>query len=299
MIKGKSKFILLLLAVTCVSTGSIFIRLAQAEASSIAVAAYRLIFSTLFLALASGKQLVSEIRRLTTRRWMLVVLSGTFLALHFITWVISLEYTSVSISTVLVTTTPIWVSIFSVLFLKIRLSWKFLLGLFFALTGVAVIAFSAKSVANTSLLGLFLALSGAWMAAGYFLANKKLGDDIPINVLVTLVYGVGALILLVIAAMTTTPLAGFKPITWLWFLLVALIPQALGHSGVNLSLKHIPAHIVTTALLAEPILASIMAYLFLNEPTTQATIAGGGLVLIGILLAIFSENKKKQRITSS
>lgn len=285
-------YLLLLISILCVSTGSIFIRLSQTDANSLAIATYRLTFSGIILLIIAGSQLIREIARLDRKQHLLILLSGVFLALHFITWVTSLEYTSVAISTVLVTTTPIWVTFFSKLFLKLHVSVRFYIGLMLAMLGVGLIALNSKLNENVSFFGLFLAVAGAWMAAGYFVVNRELNKHMSTKTLVAVVYSVAALILLLVSLLARTQLGGFAMKTWVWLLLLAIIPQVLGHSGLNLSLRAIPTHIVTTALLAEPIFASIMAYLIFFEIPSKNTLAGAILILAGVLLAIYSENKR-------
>ena len=121
MTEGQPRFILpvaLFTAILAVSTASIFIRFAQTEAPSLVIAALRLSFATLLLAPVALTRHRAELRSLTRREVLLGLLSGFFLALHFATWISSLEYTSVASSVVLVTTTPLWVALLSPLILR-------------------------------------------------------------------------------------------------------------------------------------------------------------------------------------
>src|SRR5512137_3152023 len=91
--------------ILAVSTASIFIRFAQQDTPSLVVAAYRLTLASLILAPLALTRHRAELRGLTRRELLLGLLSGFFLALHFATWISSLEYTTVASSVVLVTTT--------------------------------------------------------------------------------------------------------------------------------------------------------------------------------------------------
>ncbi len=68
------------------------------------------------------------------------------LAIHFASWITSLEYTSVSSSVVLVTTTPIWVALFSPLFLKENSSRMTIIGLVVAILGGMIVSLAGECI---------------------------------------------------------------------------------------------------------------------------------------------------------
>ncbi len=105
-------YLVLGLGLLAVSTGALFIRFAQAEGvPSLAIAAVRLSLSAVFLLPALGRQHRDTIKVLPRRTWLLVAVSGLFLALHFATWITSLQFTSVANSTVFVSSSPIFVAL--------------------------------------------------------------------------------------------------------------------------------------------------------------------------------------------
>ncbi|HLE72665.1 MAG TPA: DMT family transporter, partial [Anaerolineales bacterium] len=140
---------MLLLGIIAVSTASPLIRFAQGEASSLVIAAYRMGLSGLILLPLAVPRHNAELRKLTPGQLALAALSGLFLALHFATWILSLEYTSVASSVVLVTTNPLWVALLAPWFLKERLAPAFLIGLLVALAGGVIVAVS-DSCAQTA-----------------------------------------------------------------------------------------------------------------------------------------------------
>ena len=105
-------------AILAVSTAAIFIRFAQQDAPSLVIAAFRLTLASLVLAPAALTRHQAELKKLTGKELGLGLFAGLFLALHFALWISSLEYTSVSSSVVLVTTTPLWVALAAPLVLK-------------------------------------------------------------------------------------------------------------------------------------------------------------------------------------
>jgi drug/metabolite transporter (DMT)-like permease len=297
----------LLAAISAASTAAIFIRFAQHEgAPSIVIAAARLTIASLILAPFALFRYRSDLRRLSRREWILPLLSGFFLALHFATWITSLEYTTVASSVVLVSTTPLWVAILAPLVLRERLGGSAIAGLILALTGGVIVGLSDSCVwqagalscptlrtffGRTTFLGDLLALLGAWMAAGYMLVGRKLRARMNLVPYIFIVYGMAAVVLMgIMLVMRESPL-GLPPLAYLWFTLLALVPQLFGHSTFNWSLKYLPASFVSITLLGEPIGSTILAYFIFQETPGWVKIGGAVLILAGIWLAARIENK--------
>ncbi len=300
----------LLAGILAVSTAAIFIRFAQAEgAPSIVIAAARLTLSALALApfaLTGGR---SDLRRLTRREWLLALLAGVFLALHFAAWITSLEYTSVASSVILVTTTPLWVALAAPLVVRERIHRTAALGMGLALAGGIVIAVSDVCAfqgaglvcppmetffSGRAMFGNFLSVFGAWMAAGYLLVGRKLRAKLPLTPYVFVVYSMAAVVLIfIMLEMGKSPL-GYSPMTCVWFLLLALVPQLVGHTLFNWALKYAPASFVSVTLLGEPIGSTILAIFLFGELPGGLKIGGAALLLAGIWLASREEPKQMQ-----
>ena len=301
----------LLIAILAVSTASIFIRFAQREAPSLVIAALRLTFASLALAPFALTRHREELRKLTRGELLLGLLSGIFLAIHFATWISSLEYTSVASSVVLVSTGPLWVALLSPIFLKEPLTKPVLVGMFLALLGGTVIGLSdsceltlrllspdgslrsgsiscppfAEFVQGEAFLGNFLALAGAWAVAGYLMIGRRLRGGMRLVPYIFIVYGFAAIALLGIMSAAGQSPAGFSPMTYVWILLLALAPQLIGHSTYNWALRYLPAALVSITTLGEPIGSAILAYFILREAPTALTIFGGALILGGIYVS--------------
>ena len=84
---------------------------------------------------------------------------------------------------------------------------------------------------------------------------------------------------------TGTPLTGFSAGTFWMILLVTLAPQLIGHSSLNWALGHLSATLVAVAVMAEPVGATILAWLLLDEAPPVTSVIGGTLVLSGVFLA--------------
>ena len=304
----KSKVILaLFIAILAVSTGSIFIRLAQKETPSLVIAATRLTLASLVLAIPAYSKHRDEIRNLTRREWTLAILSGLFLSVHFATWITSLEYTTVVASVALVSTGPLWVALLSPIFLKeIPTRWVWI-GMGLALLGGIIVGLGdscsltnsrltcpplADLMAGSAFFGNFLALAGAWTVAGYLMIGRNLRAKISLVPYIFIVYGVAAIALIVYMLSAGQTPFGYSPIIYLWLLCLALIPQLIGHSTYNWALRYMPASLVSVTTLGEPIGSAILAFFILSEIPTALTLLGGVLILAGIYLSTLSSSPK-------
>lgn len=289
----------LAVAVVAVSTASILIRFAQRDASSLAIAALRLVLASLALAPVALGRHRPELRGLPPGDLALAALSGLFLAIHFGTWISSLAYTTVASSVVLVSTGPIWVALLSPVFLGERLARPAVLGLFLAILGGVIIggagactwdrglscAGLTQVLHGRAMWGNFLALVGAWAVSGYLMIGRRLRQTVTLIPYVFLVYSLAGIALLATVYASGETVLALSPTTYLWIVLLALVPQLIGHSTYNWALKALPAAFVAVMTLGEPIGSAILAYLLLRETPGIGVLVGGALILVGIYLA--------------
>ena len=304
MTERRSRFIVpiaLITAILAVSTSSIFIRFAQADAPSLVIAALRLTFATLLLLPIAWTRYRKELMHFTRSEVILAVLSGLFLAAHFATWTSSLEFTTIASSVVFVSTGPLWVALLSPIFLNERLSGATVIGLAIAIVGGTIIGLSDacsfdgrlrcpnldQVLQGRAMWGNFLALIGAWTVSGYLIIGRKLRATQSVSLIpyIFLVYGISALaLILVMLAAGHSPL-GYPAHTYGWIFLLAVFPQLIGHSTYNWALRYIPAAFVAITTLVEPVGSAILAFIILKETPTGWVLLGGILILTGIYLA--------------
>ena len=300
-------YLLIPLGIAAVSTASILIRYAQDFAPSLTIAAFRLGLAAILLLPYTILKHKKELRSLSKKDLGFALLAGLFLAIHFAAWITSLEFTSVASSVVLVTTTPLWVSLMAPVFLSERTPRIAFIGILVALVGGTFITLSDVCSWNpaglscvrmegffgsTSLLGDFLATLGAVAAAFYLMIGRHLRRKITLTPYIFLVYSAAGifLILAMLIMEGAPPLYPARVYGWLFAL--AVLPQLVGHSIFNWSLKYLPTGYVSVNLLGEPIGSTILAYFFLNEKPPGTKIFGAILILAGIGLASFRQQSK-------
>ena len=274
----------LVAGVLAVSTGAIFARMAG-EAPPLVISAYRVGLATLVLAPLSFWKARDELRRLGPRDLALAGLAGFFLALHFATWISSLSYTSVTNSVVLVNTNPLWVGLLTPFVTGERMSRMAKISIAVSVAGGVVIGFGAFATGTQTLPGDGLALAGSVCAAIYILLGRNLRSKLSLIAYITLCYGSAAAILWTLVLAMGLPIAGFRPDTLSAFWAMALIPQLVGHTSYNWSLKWFSAGTIAVSLLGEPVGATLLAWILFGEALTVAKAIGGGLILLAIFLS--------------
>jgi len=288
----KRQYLVLTIGVISVSFAAIFVRLA--DAPPLVIATYRLCLASLIIIPVAWMHSRSELRHLSRRTTMMALLSGAFLALHFGLWIASLSYTSVATSVMLVTTSPIFVAIASYFLFQEKLSKQTIVGIVISLIGSVLIGFGNWKLGTNPLFGGILAFLGALAVAAYLLIGRKLRRSIGFLSYASLAYSSAAVLLLLSTLAFGYRLVGYSPTTYAMFALLAVVPQLIGHSAFNWSLRFVPATLITIAILGEPVGATILASLILKEIPTLSEIGGGILILAGICIA-FRKSEILQR----
>ena len=288
-------FVVLGIGLIAISFGAILARYAQGVGlPSLAIAALRLGLAALIVtpfALWKSRRALLALNR---RHVLLTLGAGFFLALHFATWISSLEYTSVASSTALVTTNLLWIGVASFVLFGDRPSRLMVFGIVISFSGSLLIFWSDShnsAPGSNPLLGNFLALVGSWCFSSYLLLGRRLRADMPLPAYVWLAYGAAALFLLMGCQGAGVSLAGYSTPAYLAALGLALGPQLLGHTSYNWSLKHVSPTFVAVVTLGEPVGSAALAWLFFGE--SFATLQGAGFVLLlsGIYLAAKGEGR--------
>ena len=290
-----SRYPVLAVGVAAVSSAALLISFARAQGvPALAIAALRMSIAGLVAGPIAVLFCRKEIRGLAIAETLHAAAAGVFLALHFAFWISSLDDTSVMSSVVFVSTSPIFVGIASVFLLKERMGIPTLIGIAVSIVGAAFVALSdLGQVGHHLLRGDLFALLGAVSASGYLLIGRRVRKRMSLTLYVGIAYVGAALILLGIAGVTGTRLAGFPREGYLWVALVAAGPQLLGHTAYNWALKYVSATFAAVTLLAEPVGATLLAIAFLAQVPSALRLAGGICILAGILLAARAESGRK------
>ena len=277
--------LVLTVGVLSISTAAVLIKLCR-DAAPVVIAAARLGIATVVLVPVAQSVCGRVVFTLSRRHLPYLLVAGLFLSGHFFFWITSLKHTSVLSSVVIVTANPIFIGIASYVLFGEKPSRALVAAIFIAVVGGGLIALSDAETGAGSLHGDLMALCGAVMASGYFLIGRKIRRELHVLSYITPVYTVAAVVLIAAALLTGHRFSGYGGSTYLYFLLLAIVPQLLGHGSLNWALRYTSATTVAVFILGEPIGSSVLAYFVLGESAAPLQLCGGALILVGIFLAV-------------
>jgi drug/metabolite transporter (DMT)-like permease len=229
--------------------------------------------------------------RIASQAYYYAAAAGLCLAFHFASWITSLSFTSIAASTTLVTTNPVWVALISWWWLKEKPTNLTLLGIAIALTGSIVIAVGDRAVDPVSapniLLGNCLALIGAVMASCYFLfGTQAQKEGLSIISYIAIAYTTAAIILLPLPFVFGASYSGYPQLVYFYVVLMAIVPQLIGHTSFNWAVKYISPTLVSLTILFEPIGASWLGFFLFQEIPSRSVFFGGFILLVGVAIAV-------------
>jgi len=282
-------YIPIFIGVISVSLSAIFVKLANAEAGVIAF--YRMLFSVLIMAPLFFWKYTKEIKELRIRDWLFSSVAGIFLAFHFILWFESLNYTSVASSTVLVTLQPLFAFVGTYFFFKENITLKTIFAGVIAIVGSILISWGDFKLSGTAFYGDMLALVACALVTAYFLFGQDVRKRLSLVTYTMVVYAVSTITLFIYVLIKGESFGPYPTMDWIWFILLAIVPNLLGHTLFNWSIKYVSTNVVSIAILFEPVGAAILALLIFKEYVIATQIIGGFIVIVGILLFVVDEKK--------
>jgi len=284
--EGSKAYLAIGVAMVSVSWASVFIK--WSDSPPFVIGAYRLAFTCLlllpYMVISGG---FSGIRSFDSRDVLLILTSGIALAFHFGLWIVSLTLTLVPTSAILVTSHPIFVATVSHFLLKERVKRLAVLGIAVAFSGIVVIALSDLGKGTDNIIGDMLAFVGGICAGIYFLSGRVARQKVALGPYVFSVYLISAALLFIGAGIAGNDVIVASTHELLLFLVMAIVPSILGHTMFNYALKTVPAHVISTSVLAEPVGASILVFFLLPHEVPGAwIILGGALVIVGLYIVL-------------
>jgi len=227
-------------------------------------------------------------RRLDMRALRLGALGGVAYAVHFGAWVRSLELTSVAASVTIVTSTPLMLAVVALITGRDKPTRRHWLAIALGLAGLVVLSLRgmAASAGADELLGDALALLGAVAVVVYLLLVRRLGPDLPTMAFLGVPCAVGSLLLLGTATLMHVPIEVPSTHALVFITLAALVPQLIGHGALTYALGSMPPTVVGMATVGEPVVATLLAFLFLGENVDAVTALGCVITLGGVMVAL-------------
>lgn len=289
-------YIPIIIGVISVALSAIFVKLATADAGVIAF--YRMLFSVLLMLPIFLLKYRKELLKLGKKDWVFSTIAGVFLAFHFILWFESLNYTSVASSTVLVTLQPIFAFVGTYFFFKEKLSFKTILSALVAIAGSVIISWGDFKLSGTAFYGDMLALIACALITTYLLFGQDVRKRLSLITYTFVVYTISTITLFFYVLIKGESFGPYPESDWFWFIMLALIPNLLGHTLFNWALKWVSTNVISIAILFEPVGAAILAFYVFQETLTTTQIIGGLIVIAGILLFVIDGHKLREKLFS-
>ncbi|WNB90195.1 DMT family transporter [Bacillus sp. NEB1478] len=284
-------FIPIIIGIIAISFSSIFVKWSSAPVSVQAM--YRLLI-TLILMIPFVLKQSNWLKKITIKEYGLLILSGTFLAFHFLFWMGSLKLTTVASSTILLSLQPVFVMVGAYLLFKEKTTKPALMSMLVAIIGAILIGWGDIGISFTNIKGDILSVLGTIVVAIHMLIGQSLLKSIP-STLYSFIVFLAAVIVFTIYNLTLhIPMTGYSRIDWGIFILLAIVPTVFGHVLFNWLLKRVTAATISMAILGEPVGASLLAIILLNETLSFTQCIGGLIVLLGLYFFLQNTRKKSK-----
>ncbi len=197
---------------------------------------------------------------------------------------------------VLVDSSPLLTAILSSAVLGESLRRRSWIGVLVGVAGVVLLAWGDFGGTDLdALLGDVLALAGAFFLALYFIGGRRYAREIPITVYTSVVYLVAALVTLSFCIPLGYNVLVLDPREILLFIALAVFPTVLGHSVYNYLLTKVPAYVVSSAVLGEPVGAGLLAVVVFSEFLGPAELLGFCVILVGVAIVLADIASKERQ----
>lgn len=216
---------------------------------------------------------------------LLVMLAGVFFAGDLMFWHTAIHMTSVANATVLGNLSPVFVVLGAWLLFKEQFNRIFLMGLAVALAGMAVLMGESFRVSMETFLGDGLACVAALFYAGYLLVISRVRPNVSTAATMAWSCLAGSIILYVVALIREGNIWPDTANGWWVAIGLAGITQIVGQGLVAMSFAYVAAGFGSMVLLLQPVLSSILAWVWFNEPLSVSQAVGGIAVLAGLYVA--------------
>lgn len=284
---------MIIVGIIGISLSAIFVK--YSTAPSAVTAAFRLSWTVVLMSpvVWGKKEVRKELLQMDRKAFGLSVVSGLFLAAHFVMWFESLNHTSVASSTSIVCTEVIWVAIGFCMFMKGKLTGKAILAIGVTVAGSLMIAYADSTAGTIHLYGDFLALMAAIAVAVYTLIGRTVRSSVSTSVYTYVVYSSCAAVLLLMCLVQGYQMFSYGVSAVIVGLLLSVFSTILGHSIFSWCLKYFSPAFVSASKLCEPVVAAIFAAFLFGEIPAVIQIVGGVTIIGGVYYYSRVESRQK------
>jgi drug/metabolite transporter (DMT)-like permease len=198
------------------------------------------------------------------------------------------------IAALLVAMVPLWVVVLRAL-TGDRPRSRTVLGVLIGFVGLTILVVPSGDAGTTTVGGILLIIGASlsW-SIGSLLGGRA---AMPANPFVTTFYqmlaGGSVLVLVGLAAGESKDfdLGAISGRSWLALAYLIVMGSVIAFSAYVWLLHHAPISLVATYAYVNPVIAVLLGALILNEPITAAVIAGGAVIVLGVVLVVSKERQ--------
>lgn len=225
----------------------------------------------------------------STKVLLLGILCGVVFGLDVAVWNVAIQESTATQASLLTNLSPVWVGIGAFFFLKNKPKKNFWIGTVVAVLGmVTLVGFHFFINLNFDLAFIFGILSGMLYAV-YMLVSKFILHEFNVVSFMSISLLASAIALGIISYAIGEPFSGFSNMGWFVLLIQGVICQLAAWLLISFATKRMRATLVSVSLLGQGILASILAWLFVDETINLQMVIGGLILLLGIRITFYDK----------
>ncbi len=210
---------------------------------------------------------------------------GLVTAVHFLGYIAALNFTSIAHALTITYTSPIFVTLFSAIYLREPIAPRKYLGILVVLVGIAVLVGFQPALDSTMLIGDGLALVSAITFGIYSVIGRAQRTTYPLLTYAFATYGMAGIWMLPAALFTWTP-SGYGLRQMLSLVLSGAVPLGLGHTLYNAAIRRTHATYVNLIATQEVTGGVLLGMLILGQMPSLNSLIGAVITLVGIVIVL-------------
>ena len=227
---------------------------------------------------------------------LLAIVCGLLFASDVAVWNISIQQSSATQATLLTNLSPVWVGVFSFLFFKNKPATNFWIGTLIAIFGmITLVGFEFFLNLNFNSAFLLAILSGVLYAV-YMLVSKNILSEMDVVSFMMVTLLTSTLFLGIVCLILKEPFSGFSNLGWVVLFIQGIVCQLIAWLLISYATQNMRATRVSLSLLGQAVLATLLAWLFLDEKITFQMIIGGLILLFGIRITFYSKTLSLKKL---
>ena len=222
--------------------------------------------------------------RPTPREWVLLAVGGVgWFGIYNLALNAGERHVDAGTAAMIIQIGPVIVALLAVPLFGERMHAWLLGGMLVGFAGVAVIARGSTTDADASLVGVVLVLVAAAMYAVGVLTQKVLLRRIPSVQVVLVSFLMGAATCLPFASDLPRIVGDGGAELW-WIVYLGVLPTAVAFTTWAYALTHTDAGKLSLTTFLVPGIATVIAWLLIDEVPPSLTFVGGALAIVGVLM---------------